>query len=223
MSFVAPQYFCFHNDRGNNWLRWSITQNESTRVGDRTQVVGSGKRVGRRASGNDRVHHTHAKSGHGLPFPRQETLHPRGGTPANNPLACFVGVSGRERTPLPRHQETKETTKELRRVSHPFHVSDHRGAFPVAEVAEADLRIFPDRAGIESAVIRRDLTLDPHLFVPTQFVFDVRYQHRFVISLRHMPMARNRYDVVGKVLQRLDHDVLLNRRVVIVSSPSVLV
>jgi hypothetical protein len=36
-------------------------------------------------------------------------------------------------------------------------------------------------------------------------------------------MARNRYDVVGKVLQRLDHDVLLNRRVVIVSSPSVLV
>src|SRR4029077_20989573 len=38
-----------------------------------------------------------------------------------------------------------------------------------------------------------------------------------------MPMARNRDDVVGKVLQRLDHDVLLNRRVVIVSSPSVLV
>jgi hypothetical protein len=36
-----------------------------------------------------------------------------------------------------------------------------------------------------------------------------------------MPMARNRYDVVGKVRQRLDHDVLLNRRVVIASSPSV--
>src|SRR6187200_2790701 len=44
------------------------------------------------------------------------------------------------------------------------------------------------------------LTVDPHLFVPTQFVFDVRYQHRFVISLGHMPMARYRYDVVGKVL-----------------------
>src|SRR6476619_262976 len=153
----------------------------------------------------------------------QETLHPRGGTPANNPLACFVGFSGGERTPLPRHQETKETTKELRRVSHPFHVSDHRGAFPVAEVPEADLRILPDRAGLESAEIRRDLTVDPHLFVPTQFVFDARYQHRFVISLRHTPMARYRYDVVRKVLQRLEHDVLLNRRVVIVSSPSVLV
>ena len=55
---------------------------------------------------------------------RQKTLHPRGGTPANNPLACFVGVSGRERTPLPRHQKTKETTKELRRVFHPFHFGD---------------------------------------------------------------------------------------------------
>ena len=94
---------------------------------------------------------------------RQETLHPRGGTPANNPLACFVGVSGRECTPIPRHQETKETTKELRRVSHPFHVSDHRGAFPIAEVAEAHLRIFPDCAGIESDVIRRDLAIDAHL------------------------------------------------------------
>src|SRR5262249_20329859 len=31
-TFVAPQYFCFHNDRGNNWLRWSGTQNESTRL-----------------------------------------------------------------------------------------------------------------------------------------------------------------------------------------------
>src|SRR6478736_377037 len=153
---------------------------------------------------------------------RQDTLHPRGGTPADNPFACFVGVSGRERTPLPRHQEAKETTKELRRVSHPFHVSDHRGAIPVAEVAEADLRIFPDRAGIESAVITRDLTVDPHLFVPTQFVFDARYQHRFVISIRHTPMARYRYDVVRKILQRLDHDVLPNRRVVIDSSPSVL-
>jgi len=84
----------------------------------------------------------------------QETLHPRGGTPANNPLACFVGVSGRERTPLPRHQETKETTKELRRVSHPFHVSDHRGAFPVAEVAEADLswqRLLAGSAGTHVA------------------------------------------------------------------------
>ena len=84
----------------------------------------------------------------------QETLHPRGGTPANNPLACFVGFSGGERTPLPRHQEAKETTKEVRRVSHPFHVSDHRGAFPVAEVAEADLswqRLLAGSAGTHVA------------------------------------------------------------------------
>lgn len=34
---------------------------------------------------------------------KHDSLHPRGGTTANNPLACFVGVSGRERTPFPRH------------------------------------------------------------------------------------------------------------------------
>ena len=35
-------------------------------VGDRTQVVGSGKRLCCRASCKDRVPHTHTKSGHGL-------------------------------------------------------------------------------------------------------------------------------------------------------------
>ena len=31
-SFVPPEYFCFHNERGTNPLRWSGTQN----VGERT-------------------------------------------------------------------------------------------------------------------------------------------------------------------------------------------
>ena len=35
-------------------------------------------------------------------------------------------------------------------------------------------------------------------------------EHRVVIGLRHMSMERKRSDVVGKALQHLDHDVLLN-------------
>jgi hypothetical protein len=93
----------------------------------------------------------------------------------NNPLARFVGFSAREYTPLPMQQETEQTTKELHRVFHPFHVSDQHGAFPIEEVTEAELRIFPDRAGSDPDEIRCDLALDPHLLVPIEFVFEGRY------------------------------------------------
>ena len=106
---------------------------------------------------------------------RQHTLHPRGGTqPTTHSRALSASAVGNARhSPTPGNQRNHQRTSP--RV-HPFHVSDHRSAFPVAEVAEAHLRIFPDRAGIEPDIIRRDLTVDPHLVVPTQFVFDVRYQ-----------------------------------------------
>jgi hypothetical protein len=57
--------------------------------------------------------------------------------------------------------------------------------------------------------IGRDLGVRPQLFVSLQFVFDGWYQHRFVIGLRQTPTARKRRDIVGKILQHLDHDVLL--------------
>jgi hypothetical protein len=78
---------------------------------------------------------------------------------------------------------------------------------------------------IPGGEIGRDLGVGPQLFVPLQLVFDDWYHHRFVIGLRQTPTACKRRDVVGKILQHLDHDVLLIRMgsadvVIIVSSPS---
>jgi hypothetical protein len=74
---------------------------------------------------------------------------------------------------------------------------------------EADLPILQDRVGIGANVIRPDLAVHPQLFVPSEFVFDAA-KHRFIVGLRQALMARIRRDVVGKVLEQLDHDVLLN-------------
>jgi len=107
----------------------------------------------------------------------------------SNPFARFAGFSFRKRPVLPRPQKAKELT-EFSHVFRPFHVSNHRAAFPIEEVTEAELRILPDCAGIEPLQIRGDLEVDPQLFMPTQSVFKVRYQDRVVIGLRHMPVER---------------------------------
>ena len=44
-------------------------------------------------------------------------------------------------------------------------INDHRGAIPVEEVTETELRILSSRTGLEFLEIRRYLTVDPQLFV----------------------------------------------------------
>jgi hypothetical protein len=48
----------------------------------------------------------------------------------NNPFARLAGFSGRERTPLPRYEQSED----LHRPIHPGHVTDERAAFKVEEV-----------------------------------------------------------------------------------------
>src|SRR5271156_3818342 len=123
----------------------------------------------------------------------------------NNPFARLAGFSGRERTPLPRYEQSEN----LHRPIHPGHVTDERDAFKVEEVTEAELRLVPPGAGIDPGEIGRELGVGPQLLVPSKFVLDVRY-HPCVIGLRQMPVTHICGDVVGKVLQLLDHDVLLD-------------
>src|ERR1700757_3473253 len=55
----------------------------------------------------------------------------------NNPFARLTGFSGRERTPLPRYEQSED----LHRPIHPGHFTDERAAFKVEEVTEAHLRM----------------------------------------------------------------------------------
>jgi hypothetical protein len=123
----------------------------------------------------------------------------------NNPFARLAGFSGRERTPLPRYEQSED----LQRPIHPGHVTDERAAFKVEEVTEAELRMVSPGAGIDPDEIGRELGVGPQLLVPSKFVLDVRY-HPCVIDRRQMPVARMCGDAVGKVLQFLGHDVLLD-------------
>jgi hypothetical protein len=94
-------------------------------------------------------------------------------------------------------------------VFRPANVGDHGAAFPVEEVAEADLLILPHRAGVDAVQVSGDLKVDPQFLVPTQPIFKIWDQHLVVISLRDMPVVRESGHVVGKALQQLDHELLL--------------
>jgi hypothetical protein len=81
-------------------------------------------------------------------------------------------------------------------------------------MADPELGIRPDRAGTETDEVGRDLEINAHPFVPAEFVLEAWYEHRVVIGLGHMPVESERGDVVGEIVEHLDHDA-------IVSAPSV--
>ena len=71
----------------------------------------------------------------------------------------------RQRRGLSRKQKTE---KRVHRMSNPFNVGDDGNALPTQKVLHADEKIFPDGAGFHTCDLRRDLIVQPHLFVPLQ-------------------------------------------------------
>jgi hypothetical protein len=104
---------------------------------------------------------------------------------------------------MPRYDRSQD----LQRPIHPGRVADERAAFKVEEMSEVELHMAPPGFGIEPGEIGRQHYVGPQLLVPSKFVSDLQH-HPCMIGLRQAPVAHICGDVVGKILDLLDHDVL---------------
>ena len=73
---------------------------------------------------------------------------------------------------------------------------------------DADLEVFPHRAGIETGEVLGGLIVHPNLIVGAKFCENGRYQNSDIVVFRYLACATERRNVIREIHKLLDHGML---------------